>query len=1226
MANAAGVTSLTNNLSTANVALTDVGAIAGLSVVGAQADTSVAYKSTVVSGTADSQSITLNGANTTTSGTVTVNGIETFNVTTAGAASGSSTKSVTLASDALQTVNVSGDKAASLAVDLSGYASATKTGTFNAADATAAVTAAITVAAGDKLAVTGGTGDDVFTINNLGNSVTVTGGDGTDTVKTSATTLNQTQIANVNVENLNFTAASTTLNLTGNTNITGVGYEAGFGASTAAGVTAGTKFTTHAAGTSLGVTLGSTTPTDDSLDFVIGKTGSSGSDGIAAGTITATGVEVMNFTSQAKTNPTTGATNSVTVAGTSVDTVTVTGSTNFTLTQSGGSIKSYDASAATGVQNTSNITFKSTGATVEGGSGNDVLTGGSGADSVSGNDGNDSVSGGAGNDQLFGGAGNDTLIAGTGKDTLTGGDGADVFQFASGDSTATNINTISDFVSGTDLLSIDATNTKFIGNFSDLDTALAAMTADNQSFFVTSSNQVYVVVSDGSLSGGAEIVKLTGVSELTAADLGLGPLGPGNDITLTGASAVVDLTTNTNATAKTTDRDDTVTTLAAYLANTSIDGALGANTLILSDALTSFTLGATAGGSSAATTNMQALTLFANAANTGVVIGNGTNVKYNTITLGDKGDSIDYEVASANNGGGVAITGGAKDDTIEFSANAPGKATVDGGAGNDTIKFAVATTAAHTIDGGTGDANVLNVTGGITVSFADSTISNIQQLTGADGAAQVVTITNSQFNGLDTVNLGTDTDTLKLSGAATYDFTDITYTNGDTTKLELLTAGSTLVVDAADIGGTTGGAASINDFIVGTGGTTGGTLVINDSTAVDLTGNTAAGVKNVATLQFQNATTTLLAAGLWDGTTGTGFRTITGSGEASTQLTIEGDANALNTAITGVTKYLVVASGNDKDIKFNTADLADATTLSIDGGTGQDLFINEAGDLSGLSTASVDGVGNDDFNELNFNIGDLVGATLTVGSGFFAAFDTTATVDGGGGTATNDGSVVVNVASTASSFSIAGYTLTDVAKFTINDATSGSQTYTAPTADASRAVTEINLTSGTDTIAFNNAAIPTTPAAAAVTVTGFTAGVGADYDIIAASFNGTVAPSFTAFAAGSNTDISTVDAAGMLEITGTAVASFTDYTAVKNTLAAAISDYTDERTYQVVIYGTGDNAGSAAIYQAEFTANTGTSGGAATDLIAADVSNLELVAVLSGGIAADSLVAANFGL
>ncbi len=110
---------------------------------------------------------------------------------------------------------------------------------------------------------------------------------------------------------------------------------------------------------------------------------------------------------------------------------------------------------------------------LDGGGGDDLLQAASGEDKLSGSAGNDILLAGEGNDQLFGGIENDTLIGdagndllsgdagddvlsgGAGVDVLTGGLGADVFVLLPFDaSTATSFDTIKDFVSGTDHISL----------------------------------------------------------------------------------------------------------------------------------------------------------------------------------------------------------------------------------------------------------------------------------------------------------------------------------------------------------------------------------------------------------------------------------------------------------------------------------------------------------------------------------------------------------------------------------------------------------------------------------------------------------------------------------------------------------------------------------------------------------------------------------------------------
>lgn len=78
------------------------------------------------------------------------------------------------------------------------------------------------------------------------------------------------------------------------------------------------------------------------------------------------------------------------------------------------------------------------------------LKGNAAANAVTGNAAANLLSGMAGQDTLAGAAGADTLSGGAGNDQLTGGADADIFLFDSPLNANTNLDTITDFVSGTD--------------------------------------------------------------------------------------------------------------------------------------------------------------------------------------------------------------------------------------------------------------------------------------------------------------------------------------------------------------------------------------------------------------------------------------------------------------------------------------------------------------------------------------------------------------------------------------------------------------------------------------------------------------------------------------------------------------------------------------------------------------------------------------------------------
>jgi len=128
-----------------------------------------------------------------------------------------------------------------------------------------------------------------------------------------------------------------------------------------------------------------------------------------------------------------------------------------------------------------------------------------------------------GADKLTGSGGNDIIAGGAGNDVLTGGAGADTFAFTAAPSATKNLDRITDFVSGTDKLSLARSVFSALSP-GDLSTAafvqaIAAVTSDQHVIY----NQATGVVSydaDGSGGGAAiAVAQLTPGQVLTAQDV-----------------------------------------------------------------------------------------------------------------------------------------------------------------------------------------------------------------------------------------------------------------------------------------------------------------------------------------------------------------------------------------------------------------------------------------------------------------------------------------------------------------------------------------------------------------------------------------------------------------------------------------------------------------------------------------------------------------------------------
>lgn len=159
---------------------------------------------------------------------------------------------------------------------------------------------------------------------------------------------------------------------------------------------------------------------------------------------------------------------------------------------------------------------------LDGSDGNDALSGQAGNDGLSGGLGDDSLDGGTGNDWIYGDDGQDALIGGEGRDSLEGGAGNDSFRFDSALG-ASNVDTIVDFTTGTDVIALDdGIFTAFSGagtvgadNFIAGDGVTAAADADDFLIQDTSTGALYYDA-DGN-GAGFEAVQFAQVNVLLSA-------------------------------------------------------------------------------------------------------------------------------------------------------------------------------------------------------------------------------------------------------------------------------------------------------------------------------------------------------------------------------------------------------------------------------------------------------------------------------------------------------------------------------------------------------------------------------------------------------------------------------------------------------------------------------------------------------------------------------------
>ncbi|MBD2680376.1 MULTISPECIES: putative Ig domain-containing protein [Nostoc] len=295
----------------------------------------------------------------------------------------------------------------------------------------------------------GGVGNDIYTVDNLSDTITEGLNAGTDLVNSSVN-----WVLGANLENLTL-IGNEAINGTGNTlNNILIG-------NTGANILSGEDGNDNLSGNDgndslLGGAGNDNLSGDGGNDSLLGGASNDTLDGDAGSDTLDGGVGNDIYTVDSLSDRITEDLDAGTdLVKSSVDWVLVDNLENLTLT---------GTEAINGTGNTlNNILIGNTGANIlNGEDGDDSLSGGSGNDTLFGGSGDDDLDGGTGNDTLLGGAGNDTLDGGVGNDNLDGGAGDDIYTVDSlTDSITEGLN------AGTDLVN-SAVSWELIDNLENL--------------------------------------------------------------------------------------------------------------------------------------------------------------------------------------------------------------------------------------------------------------------------------------------------------------------------------------------------------------------------------------------------------------------------------------------------------------------------------------------------------------------------------------------------------------------------------------------------------------------------------------------------------------------------------------------------------------------------------------------------------------------------------------
>jgi Ca2+-binding RTX toxin-like protein len=987
-------------LTFANISSTATALKVGNSAAGATFD----YVAAAVSGTADRDDLTLTNV---TGGTVTIAGIETIDL----ASAGTTANSITLTAANATTVNVSGANALTLA----GVGAAT---TINASTMTGALTTTLAVAG----SLTGGSGNDALTgsagndvlAGNAGNN-TITAAAGIDTITAGAgndrivfaTATNLTVADSVDAGAGVNTLVATAVDIDTNTDladtadltalarisniqtleVSGAGVAGGTDvlinasrvAPTITTISSGavgvndTTFTFNAGASTLNLSGALAAPavaahvlaaagTGVADSLTVNNTNTAAADTLAARALTISGIETLtiNTGATATAAQSTGATGWTPTTTNGAVTLNVTGVNAFTtgvITPVGTGLLTINGSGMTaqaaGTATLTTVAPVSTGGTVSivGSSGQDVLVGDiDNSNTIMGGDGVDTITGGSANDSLNGGAGNDTITTDAGADNVDAGAGNDTIIVAA------NLTTADTIVGG------DGTADVLSATSAMVDTTLTYTTISGIEQLTVSNNLANNIVLS-QVQAGINTVNLAGTAVGRTITFDSGVAGTVNAaVDVAGALTVV--SAGTGAADQITLANSSATA-NAYAARAIT--ATGVETLVMNTSSTTNT-SQTAGVVTITPTTLTAGARVTFLGNNDLAITGVSTTGTGLLTIDASGitdlvgTSFSMGASTLGTGGTQSITGSAGNDSITTGNFA---STVIGGAGNDSLT------------GGTANDNISDVSG-LNVIVGGGGRDTLTGGTGNDditGGTGIDIITGNE--GIDTIAGGGGNDTISAGAGndvitATVAAADIVSINGDAgndgltlTGWDLVTAedviaggADTDTLTVAVVNATAGSGANVTGWetlVITTAGAASQamtTVMTGDTTInrIDFTGaaNAAQGVTSasaaLATLRtVDNSNTLSMARAVNTTNDSLTFGAAADANMTLAVLTVNNEESLTINAGAGVGKTMQVTSLN----------AAQATTLTITGAqTSTVTTVAASGDATGFGATA----------------------------------------------------------------------------------------------------------------------------------------------------------------------------------------------------------------------------------------------------------------------------------